>query len=80
MKKKKTIFTLKKKLLFRVWATGHYMSNNRTLRPAPGLKRNPCRRIYLYVFSNSGKDDKNAAENRSKAERFAKHLRHVDDI
>ena len=32
-----------KKLLFRVWtATGRYtMSNNQTLRPASGLKRNP---------------------------------------
>ena len=38
------------------------------------------RRIHLYVFFNSGKDDKNAAENRSEAERFAKHLRYVDDI
>ena len=44
----------------------------------PGLP--VVRPIHLYVFSNSGKDDKNAAENRSKAERFAKHLCHVDDI
>ena len=25
-----------------VWTTGRYMSNNRTLRRASGLKRNPC--------------------------------------
>ena len=44
----------------------------------PGLP--VVRPIHLYLLSNSGKDDKNAAENRSKAERFAKHLRYVDDI
>ena len=44
----------------------------------PGLPL--VRPIHLYVFSNSGKDDENAAENRSKAERFAKHLCYVDDI
>ena len=44
----------------------------------PGLP--VVRPIHLYVLSNSGKDDKNAAKNRSKAERFAKHLCYVDDI
>ena len=39
-----------------------------------------ARRIHLYLCPNSGKDDKNAAENRSKAERFAEHLCYVDDI
>lgn len=30
----KAIFTLKSKIIFRLWTTGRQMSNNRTLRPA----------------------------------------------
>ena len=37
----KTIFTLKKIIISCVPTTGCYMSNNRTLCPASGLKRNP---------------------------------------
>ena len=54
------------------------------MKPVRGTNTEPglpvVRPIHLYVFSNSGKDDKNAAKNRSKAERFAKHLCYVDDI
>ena len=59
LKKKKTIFTLEK-----IITTGLYMSNNRSLRPASGLKRNPCKGIWERgvsqgVFNNSRAVDLN---------------------
>ena len=51
----KTIFTLKNTYFVcelpdvTCQTTGRYMSNNRTLRPVSGLKRNPC---YQFQFLN----------------------------
>ena len=42
------IFTLKK-YLFYAQTTKRYMSNNQTLCPASGLKRNPCSVTSLYL-------------------------------
>ena len=42
------IFTLKK-YLFCAQTTKHYLSNNQTLCPASGLKRNPCYVTSLYL-------------------------------
>ena len=58
-KKKKTNFTLEK-----IITPGLYMSNNRSLRPASGLKRNPCkgigeRGVSQGVFNNSRAVDLN---------------------
>ena len=48
---KNDFHTYKKK--FRVWTTGRYMSNNRTLRPASGLKRNPWFKLVEYFRTKS---------------------------
>ena len=42
------IFTLEK-YLFCAQTTKRYLSNNQTLCPASGLKRNPCSETSLYL-------------------------------
>ena len=44
------IFTLEK-YLFCAQTTKRYMSNNQTLCPASGLKRNPCSVTSLYLWA-----------------------------
>ena len=52
--KKETMSTLLKKSLLRECkTTGRYQSNNRTLRPASGLKRNPCEDSELTASARS---------------------------